>query len=88
MMSEPTVWMQLGVSEERFATVTSKEIESILRTKETIGNMILMVQSSTKLTENERLYAAFHIAKYDIARKLAGKLPSFAKGILLGVTED
>jgi hypothetical protein len=86
-MMEPTVWMQLGITEERHRVVLAG-IQSIVKTKETIGNMMLMVQGSTKLSENEKLYAAFMVSKYDIQRKLAAKLPPFAHGILGGLTDD
>ena len=77
-MNEPTIWMQLGITEERYRIVTAG-IESIVRTNETIGNMMLMVQGSTKMNENEKLYAAFMVAKHDINRKLFSALPVFAK---------
>lgn len=86
-MIEPTVWMQLGISEERYQIIL-KEIQSIVKTNETIGNMVLMIQSSTKLSDNEKLYAAFMISKHDIQRKLAGKLPDWAHWILRGLTDD
>ena len=86
-MMEPTIWMQLGIAENRY-NIVNGVIQSIVKTKETTGNMMLMVQSSTKLSENEKLYAAFMVSKHDIQRKLAAKLPPFAQGILGGLTDD
>jgi hypothetical protein len=85
-MMEPTIYMQLGISNERYIVI-SKEIESILKTNETTGNMILMVQSSAKMSVDEKYYAVYMIAKQDIQRKLAGSLPPFAKGIIGNLME-
>ena len=87
-MNEPTIWMQLGISDERFNTVTLREIESVLRTKETIGNMMLLVQDSQKLQENEKLYAAFVIAKHDIMRRLHNKMPPVMQKVLATLLEE
>ena len=86
-MIEPTVWMQLGITEERYKIVLAG-IEGITKTKESIGNMMLMIQGSKKMTDDEKLYAAFMISKFDIQRKLSGRLPPFAQGILGGLADD
>lgn len=87
-MMEPTIWMQLGITETRYRIVTAS-IESIVKTNETIGNMMLMIQGSAKMNENEKLYAAFIVAKHDINRKLMSALPAFAKGtISKAIMED
>lgn len=80
-MMEPTVWMQLGISEARY-TVTQREIDSILKTKETIGNMMLMVKDNQKLSYDEKYYAAFAISKEQTQRKLMNALPALGKGMI------
>lgn len=85
-MMEPTIWMQLGITDSRYKVVNGV-IQSIVKTNETTGNMMMMVQGAT-LAENEKLYAAFMVSKHDIQRKLAAKLPPFAQGILGGLNDD
>jgi hypothetical protein len=69
---EPTVYFQLGISEERYSGVVSKEIIRILKTNETVGNMMLMVQSNTKLTNDEKYYAAFEVSrKYQMGKLMS-----------------
>jgi hypothetical protein len=88
IMMEPTVYFQLGISEERYSGIVSKEINSVLKTQDTIGNMLLMIQGSGKLTPDEKYYAAFMIAKEDVKRKLIGAMPAIGKGMLSKVLED
>jgi hypothetical protein len=78
--------MQLGITDSRYKVVNGV-IQSIVKTNETTGNMMMMVQGAT-LAENEKLYAAFMVSKHDIQRKLAAKLPPFAQGILGGLNDD
>ena len=86
-MTEPEIWFQMGISDERHA-IAAREIASILKTKEPIGTMMLMVQDSTVLMNNEKQYAAFMIAKEDIKRRLAKAMPNFAAGLLKPLMED
>lgn len=86
-MMEPTIWMQLGITEERYNVVV-KEVESVIKTKETIGNMMLMVQSSAKMNESEKFYAAFLLSKEETMRRLMNALPSPFRGAIKKVMED
>jgi hypothetical protein len=88
IMMEPTVYFQLGISEERFQSVVSRKITSILKTNESIGNLMLMVQGDTTLTPDEKFYAAFAIAKEDVNRKLIRAIPAIGKGMIKKVLED
>ena len=87
-MMEPTVYFQLGISEERFRGIVSREISSILKTHESIGNMMLMVQGNTTLTPDEKYYAAFMVAKEDVNRKLIGAMPAMGKGMIKKILEE
>ena len=87
-MMEPTVYFQLGISEERYATVVSREISSILKTKESIGNLMLMVQGNTRLTQDEKYYAAFAVAKEDTNRKLINAMTFIGKGMVMKILQD
>lgn len=86
-MIEPTVSMQLGISDDRYH-IAVREIDSILKTKETIGNMMLMVQSSGKLSEEEKLYAAFLVGKEYVQRKLIEKMPPIGRGVIQKLLEE
>jgi hypothetical protein len=85
-MMEPSVWMQLGISDDRYSVI-SKEIASIIKTKETIGNMMLMIQSS-KMNHDEQLYAAFMVAKTDIQNKLVDKMPPMGRSVIKKMLEE
>lgn len=74
-MIEPSIWLQLGISDDRYNSVIVKEIASILATNETIGNMMLMVQGNTKLSYDEKFYLAFAVAKEDVKRRLIKTMP-------------
>ncbi len=87
-MNEPTIWMQMGISEERYRTVVFTEIQSLLSTKETIGNMMLMIQSNTKLTNDEKYYAAFMVSKQAIIRKVVLKIPAPFRVMVENMFED
>ena len=87
-MMEPTVYFQLGISEERFRGIVSREIASILKTNESVGNMMMMVQSNTKLTVDEKYYAAFAVSKEYQMRKLMGAMPAIGKGIITKILEE
>jgi hypothetical protein len=80
--------MQLGISEERYKGVVTREIASILKTNETIGNMMLMVQGNTKLTVDEKYYAAFAVSKEYQMRKLLGAMPAIGKGMIKNILEE
>jgi hypothetical protein len=73
-MMEPKVYFQMGISDDRYIIIM-KEVSSILKTKEPIGTMLLMLESG-KLRHDEQLYAAFEISKAGIEEKLASKLPA------------
>jgi hypothetical protein len=79
--------MQLGISDDRHK-IASMEISSILKTKETIGNMMLMVQTSGKLSEEEKLYAAFLVGKEYIQRKLIEKMPPMGRSVIQKLLEE
>lgn len=83
-MTEPTIWMQLGISDDRY-NVISKEIASILKTKETTGNMMLMVKASEKMSDDEKYYAVYMIAKEDIFKKLMDAMPPFARPVIQSI---
>jgi hypothetical protein len=85
-MNEPTVWFQLGITEQRYQKV-SKEIASILKTNETIGNMMLMVKES-KLSSDEQLYAAYMVAREDMMRKLSNAMPAPFAGVVKKIMES
>lgn len=85
-MMDPTIWLQLGVSEQRYPKLC-KEIESILKTHESVGNMMLMVRDS-KLNSDEQLYAAYMIAKEDVMRKLGDAMPEPFKGVVKKIVEN
>ena len=87
-MLEPTIYFQLGISEERFKGVVTPEINSILKTNETVGNMMLMVQGNVKLTVDEKYYAAFAISKEYQMRKLMSAMPAIGKGMIKKILED
>ena len=84
-MQEPSIWLQLGVSEQRYPKLC-KEINSILKTRESVGNMMLMVRDS-KLSPDEQLYAAYMIAKGDMMRKLSDAMPDPFKGVVKKIME-
>ena len=86
-MIEPTIWMQLGISDDRYY-VLLQEVTGILRTKETIGKMMLMVQANTKLSVDERYYAVFLIAREDIKRRLMKSVPAIGKGMIGKILEE
>ena len=86
-MNEPTIWLQLGITQERYPVI-EKEIKSILMTKETIGNMMLMIQQSTKMNSNEQLYAAFMVSKEDIVRRLMNAMPAIGKPLVKIIMEE
>ena len=87
MIDEPTIWMQMGISEERYDTVVSKEIASMLATKDTIGNMMLMLQVNGKLTQDEKYYVAFAISKQSVVERLVKALP-MGKGFVRKLLEE
>jgi hypothetical protein len=80
-MIEPTIWMQLGISDDRYIII-SREITTITNTKEKVGILMEMVKDSTTMTSDEKLYAAFIISKYYIERKLFSSMPFFGREIL------
>ena len=87
-MIEPTIYMQLGLTDDRYHAVMV-EINSILKTKETTGNMMLMVTGSRKLlNENEKMYAVYMIAKEDIVRKLMATIPPVLAAPLKKILEE
>jgi len=85
-MDEPTIWLQLGLTETGYTTVT-KEVQSILKTKEKIGTMMLMVKDST-MTTDEKQYASFLVAKEDISRRLIDRLPAMVRPMFEKVLKD
>jgi hypothetical protein len=85
-MIDPPVWFQLGISDDRYQTI-SKEISSILKTKEKVGVMMEMVRDSKTMSHDEQLYAAFMVAKSDIELKLFKAMPNFGKGIVQKIME-
>jgi hypothetical protein len=85
-MIEPSIWMQLGISDDRYAII-SKEISSILKTGEKTGIMMEMVKDSRTMSNDEKLYAAFMVAKSDIERKLFNSMPAFGKGLVKNILE-
>jgi len=85
-MIEPTVWMQLGISDDRY-NIISKEISSIIKTREKVGIMMEMVKDSKTMNNDEKLYAAFIVAKSDIESKLFKSMPDFGKGIVKTILE-
>jgi hypothetical protein len=85
-MKEPTIWLQLGISDERYRVI-STEISSILKTGETSGNMMLMLKSNTKMSIDEKYYAAYMIAREDMMRKLTNAMPAGFAGVVKKVME-
>jgi hypothetical protein len=85
-MIEPTIWLQLGLTESQAGHVT-KEIQSILKTKEKIGTMMLMVKDST-MTTDEKQYASFLIAKEDITRRLVSAVPAMVRPLIEKVMKE
>jgi hypothetical protein len=86
-MIEPSVYMQLGISDDRYKII-SKEIKSILKTNEKPGVMMEMVKGNQLLSHDEKLYAAYMIAKSDISNKLYNAMPEFGRGIVAKILED
>lgn len=86
-MIEPTVWMQLGISDDRYIII-SREIASIVKTKEKVGILMEMVKDNQIMTSDEKLYAAFIISKYYIERKLFASMPFFGREILEELLEE
>jgi len=87
MTAEPTVWFQLGISDERY-NVISKEISSIIKTGEKPGVQMEMIKNVQWMSHDEQLYAAFMIAKADIGNKLLNKLPEPFKGTMRKILEE
>ena len=85
-MIEPTVYMQLGISDDRYHVI-SKEIQSIIKTNEPVGVQMEMAQQS-RMSEAEKMYAAFMIAKADIQNRLIMKMPPRGKGIIKCILEE
>ena len=86
MTVEPTVYFQLGISDDRYHVI-SKEIQSIIKTNEPVGVQMEMAQQS-RMSEAEKMYAAFMIAKADIQNKLIRKMPPMGKGIVKCIMEE
>ena len=86
-MIEPTVYFQLGISEERYSAI-SKEISSILKTNEKIGIMLVMAKDSKTMNSDEKMYAAFMIAKSDIQSKMMKGIPAIGRGMVAKLLEE
>jgi len=85
-MMEPTIWMQLGLTEAQAESIT-KEVSSILKTKEKIGTMMMMIKDC-KMTTDETQYATFLLAKEDIGRRLLAGLPAGIRPLFEKVLRD
>lgn len=85
-MIEPTVWMQLGISDDRYIAV-EQEIRKIISSGKRIGDMSCMIRDCKNFTDDEKLYAMFMVSKYDIVRKLAEVAP-FATQVLKNLMEN
>lgn len=86
-MIEPTVYFQLGISDDRYQII-SKEISTIIKTGERPGVMLEMVKNSRTMNNDEKLYAAFMVAKSDINSKLMNAMPEFGKRIVKTILEE
>lgn len=85
-MIEPTVWMQLGISDDRYRII-DQEIQKIVKTRKRIGDMALLVRDCPRFTDDEKLYAMFVISKHDIIRKLMDVAP-FATQVLKDLVKE
>jgi|WetSurMetagenome_2_1015567.scaffolds.fasta_scaffold981957_2 hypothetical protein len=86
-MDDPKIWFQLGITEHRVPTI-EKEIARVIKTYANTGVKLQMIQEHPDLSEGEKLYGAFMVAKSEIQRKLMDATPSFGKGLMMNILGD
>lgn len=86
-MKQPPIWQQMKIPEHRMPVI-SAEVNSVIRTKEPIGIMLTMIRDTQKIDENEKLYAAFLIAKESLMQDMMNAMPAIGKPLVRKALEE